>query len=140
MIKLKHSSEYYPHIDYLSEISMNFSDDTKFFTLTYMEESSQFDPNAVWNAGGEYYEVEVACRIPHEICEDEDAIDEFIDNHQHLDGFWVEKNKPQNRYHTSEQAQVAQEHIQLLNQKDTQLKEVYDSMNSMSRMLSQHKP
>lgn len=119
---------------------MNFSDDTQFFTLTYMEETSQFNPNAVWNHGGEYYEAEVSCRIPHEICEDEDAIEQFIDDNQHLEGFWVENPKAQNSYHTPEQAKVVQEKIKALNQKDNQLKEVYDSMNSMSRMLSSRKP
>lgn len=121
---------------------MNFSDDTEFFTLSYMEEASQFTPDAVWNHGGEYYEVEVSCRIPHAICEDEDAIDAFIDEHQHLEGFWVDNPAKQRHYHTTEhlktlKSQVSQ-HVE--EQKQAQFKEAYESMNSMSRILASRKP
>jgi hypothetical protein len=67
---------------------MDFSDDAKFFTYSFEDETSQFDPKGRWVPGAEFYERTMYCRVPLELKDDEDLIGEFIDQHWDEEGFW----------------------------------------------------
>ena len=68
---------------------MNYSDNNKFFTFTWTDETSMFDPKGRWVGGCEYYEREYSCRIPLRIKDKEELINEFIERHMNDEGFWV---------------------------------------------------
>lgn len=67
---------------------MNYSDDSRFFTFSYTDETSQFDPAGYWQGGTECYMRDFYCRIPREMEDDQDAIDKFIEDHSHEEAFW----------------------------------------------------
>ena len=62
----------------------------EFITLTYEDETSEFDPKAHWEPGVECYMRTFSCRIPKSIMNNDEAIDKYIDEHAHLEGFWVD--------------------------------------------------
>ena len=70
----------------------NFSDNKKYYTLTYWDETSIYDnhPSVIYNYGGDYYMREYACRIPLKIKNKDNLINMFIDRHSEDEGFWLE--------------------------------------------------
>jgi hypothetical protein len=73
---------------------IDWDDDKLFFTYTFEEETSQFDPNGRWVHGGEYYERSYWCRVPIAFQNCEEMIDAFVmmmrDNYPDTKGFWVD--------------------------------------------------
>ena len=71
---------------------MDWDNDDLFFTHSYTDETSQFDPQGRWNFGCECYERTYYCRIPKAFQDCEEMIERFLeimlDNYSHIEGFW----------------------------------------------------
>ena len=72
---------------------LDFANDELFFTHTWWDETSQFDPKAKWVPGGEYYEREYKARVPIAFRDSEIMIDRFLllmqEDYNDTSGFWV---------------------------------------------------
>lgn len=69
----------------------NYSNDKKYFTLEFWDETSWYDthPTTRWVGGHDYTERLYKCRIPCRIQDNEDLIEEFIFRHSEDEGFWI---------------------------------------------------
>jgi len=73
---------------------MDWGNDELFFTYSFVDESSQFDPKAKWNFGCECYERTYYCRVPKAFQNCWEMIDEFVElmrsNYPTIEGFWTD--------------------------------------------------
>ena len=70
----------------------DYSNDKKYFTLSYRDETSMYDPHPSvrWEGGSEYYSRLYSCRVPIRIKNNKTLIDDFSERHNEDDGFWVD--------------------------------------------------
>lgn len=72
---------------------MDWQNDDLFFTHSFEDETSMFDPEGRWCYGGEYYSRTFYCRIPIAFRDCYVMIDNFLtmmlDNYPDEEGFWV---------------------------------------------------
>ena len=93
------------HLELYQEIKMSelkgmdWDNNDLFFTHSFEEETSQFDPKGRWVPGGEYYERTFYCRVPKAFQNCEEMIDVFVvtmmENYPDAKGFWKDaKDSP----------------------------------------------
>ena len=85
------TSELFPEIELKG---MDWANDELFFTYSFVDETSNFDPKGRWNYGCECYERIYRCRIPTAFRECQKMIDRFIcmmtDEYPDVKEFWVD--------------------------------------------------
>jgi len=78
-------------------MNLDWDNDDLFFTYTFEDETSMFDPKARWCYGGEYYSREYKCRVPVAFAHNPDMIDWFVEfmidktEGEENKGFWVDE-------------------------------------------------